>query len=71
MHLGTWYIDFRILFPPLFEHEIQDWVYNSDSFRTELGSIVNHVLNNFFPKLCGTVCDEANVFFLLFAPPLK
>ena len=23
MHLAGWYLDFRILFPPLFEHEIQ------------------------------------------------
>ena len=28
MHSAGWYLDFGILFPPLFEHEIPNWVYS-------------------------------------------
>ena len=47
MHFATRYLDFRILFSPLFAHEIPNWVYNYRfSLRTEFaGPIVNHVLN--------------------------
>ena len=40
---GCRYLDFRILFPPLFKHEIPNF-----RFTTELeeGSIVNHLLKD-------------------------
>ena len=46
MHLAGWHLDFRILFPPLVRtRNSKLGLQNQDSFRTELGSIVNHVLN--------------------------
>ena len=45
VHLAGWYLDFRILFSPLFEQEFPNYLYNNWlSFRTELGSTVHHVL---------------------------
>ena len=33
MHLAGWYLEFRIVFAPSFEHEILNLVYNLDQLR--------------------------------------
>ena len=65
MHSAARYLDCRILFFPLFEHEIPNQVQNQESCRTELGSIVNHVLNTLSTALAAAGISLAAIFFLI------
>ena len=51
MLLAGWYLEFRILCPPLFEREIPIGFTIMVSFGTESGPIVNHVLKD-CPESC-------------------
>ena len=45
MHKTGWYLDFRIVFTPSFEHhEIPNLVYNLDQVRKKFGAVVSWVL---------------------------
>ena len=49
IHLEGWYLDFRIVFAPSFEHEIPNLVYNLRiSLEKKFGAIVSWVLNVWF-----------------------
>ena len=47
MHRTGWYIHFRIVFTPSFEHEISNLVYNEFlvSLEKKIGAIVSWVLH--------------------------
>ena len=51
MHSARHYLDFRILFPPLFEHEIQIGFTIRISLEEKIGAIVSWVLEHLSSKM--------------------